>query len=209
MPRTGRHGCDPGGIGHNAWVRRAAVLVVLLLACRDRGAPAGARPAEVRQPAAAAAIPAFEGRIDLARWIRGGSAEVGCWLERHLAHRDPRWNCAGAPAAARDPCDGAWRAGPQVPDAVARRVHPLLRHVTLAWEHGALQSATFAFDPDVPPAAMPTILGLGPGTADAVAWHGAGRCDTPCYEVLVFAPGEPDCDDGDDDEDAKGESPPD
>jgi hypothetical protein len=93
-----------------------------------------------------------------------------------------------------------------VPDTVARRVHPLLRRITLVWERGALQAATFAFDPDVPPGAMPRILRLA-DAAGALAWHGPGRCDTPCYEVVVFAPGEADCEDEDGAPDEDGGEP--
>lgn len=187
--------CRDRGAGHAAEVTNGSS------ASAQRGAGHGGGGAEGATDASAAAAVLVPARLDLGAWLRWGPSDLGCWMERALAHREPRWSCT-APAVPPpdDPCDEAWRAGPEVPDEVARRIHPLLRRVALAWEHGALQGATFQFDPDVPKAAMPRILGIAPGTLDAAAGHGPGRCDTPCYEVVVFAPAQPECEADDEDE---------
>lgn len=193
-------------------------LLALCLACRDRGAGHDLTAASNASPESGAGHGRGGGaegsvgtgavvraRLDLGAWTRWGPSDLGCWMERALAYRDPRWSCSTpASPTVDDPCDERWRAGPEVPDEVARRMHPRLRRVALAWERGALQGAAFQFDPDVPPPAMPLILGLGPGALDGAAWHGAGRCDTPCYEVVVFAPAQADCGADDDEDDDPG-----
>lgn len=182
----------------------ALTCLVLLLACRDRAVVTGAADRADAERATLSAGPPFPARVNLARWVRGGPGDLGCWMERNLSYHDPRWNCSTAPATpAGDSCEEGWRAGPQVPDPVARRMHPLLRRVALSWERGALQALTFTFDPDVPPGTMARILGIGPALTGAVARQGPGQCDSPCYEVVVFAPAAPDCSEDEDEEDGE------
>jgi hypothetical protein len=133
-------------------------------------------------------------------------AAFGCWMERALGHRDERWNCASRldtvdADACRDP--DTYFDGPELPPALAPRLHPLLRRVELAWEHGALQGATFVFAPDVHPADMARVLGAdGHRLADAAS-AAPGTCDAPCYEVVVFEAADDDCDADEEDVDGR------
>jgi hypothetical protein len=131
-------------------------------------------------------------------------SEFGCWMERSFGRRDATWNCSTpARAAVSDPCQEGFDDGPEVPADVARRIHPLLREIEVAWEGGALQSALFHFDPEVSEAQMAGLLGVDERTLDSAASAGPGSCDTPCYELVVFAPSGVDCDDEDADDEGE------
>jgi hypothetical protein len=177
------------------FVQRPPRLLALLYAvlatlpgCRDATLPRA--PAD----AAAAVTPA---RLDLAAWTRMDPASFGCWMQRSLGRRDPLWSCASRRAAATDtdPCSdpAAFYAGPELPDDLAPRLHPLLRSVDLTWEGGALQRATFVFAPGVAPAEMARIL-RADGRLGDVASAGPGECDGPCYDVEVFEAADDACD---------------
>lgn len=175
----------------------ACAAMALTVGCRDRRAPPPG-PAQASATGRAAFVPA---RLDLAAWIRMRPHELGCWVERSFGHRDPAFGCSAPERpAVDDPCQEGFEDGPSVPSEVARRIHPLLREVELAWEHGALQSARFHFDPGVADAELPRVLGVGPDTLDTAASAGPGACATPCYELVVFAPSEADCEEEGDDE---------
>lgn len=170
--------------------RHVAPLVCLaaLAACRDRQPRAA--PASGGGASAVAAA-----KLDLAAWLRMRPSEFGCWMERSFGHRDAAWNCtAPERPPVNDPCDDGFEDGPAVPPEVARRIHPLLRQVEVAWEHGSLQSARFHFDPGLSKADEERVLGVT-RAVDSAAAAGPGTCDTPCYELVVFEPAEADCDD--------------
>jgi hypothetical protein len=187
-------------------MRRAAALplvaVALAAACRDSTRPrAPSAAATADAPTAGAARTRA---VDLALWARMDPAAFGCWMERTLGRRDPRWNCASPPYPAdADPCDdeARFRDGPAFPAGAAPRLHPLLRDVALAWEGGALQRATFTFADGVAAPAMARAVGAdGPGAA-AAASAAPGACEHPCFVVTFFDAGEPDCDEEDDADD--------
>lgn len=173
--------------------------VALCAGCRDRSAPS---PGPAQPQAARAAAPAPAAKLDVAAWVRMRPSEFGCWMERSFGYRDPDYGCA-APArpAVSDPCQDGFDDGPSVPAEVARRIHPLLREVDLAWERGALQSARFLFDPGVADGELARILGVRRATLETAASAGPGTCETPCYDLVVFAPSEVDCDGDDEDGD--------
>lgn len=173
--------------------------VALCAGCRDRSAPI---PGPAQPLAAGATAPAQPAKLDVAAWVRMRPSELGCWMERSFGYRDPDFGCAATPRpAVSDPCQDGFEDGPSVPAEVARRIHPLLRGVDLAWEHGALQSARFLFDPGVAEAELARILGVGRATLDTAASAGPGTCETPCYDLVVFAPSEVGCDREDEDGD--------
>jgi len=178
------------------WV--SCVALALLAGCRDRQPPRPP-PAQAISGRGMAAMPAA--RLDLASWLRMRPSDFGCWMERSFSYRDPVWNCSAPERPViSDPCQEGFNAGPAVPPQVARSLHPLLRGVDLAWEHGALRRARFRFDPGVADADLPRMLGIGPRTLESAASSGPGACETPCYEVVVFAASEEQCED-DEDED--------
>jgi hypothetical protein len=188
----GRHGylvCVP----HRPLLIAAAA--VALVACRD--------PTKGRTPAATDASATAPGpRLDLAAWTRMSPAAFGCWMERTLGHRDERFDCAARREVAdADACSDpdAYYDGPEFPPALAPRLHPLLRRVDLAWEHGALQAATFAFAPEVRDADMARLLGLDRGGLADAASAGPGVCHgAPCYVLEVFEAADDDCEGEDD-----------
>jgi hypothetical protein len=112
--------------------RLAAQLVLLLVAA---------------QALARDAAPVLS-RHDLLGWPRARADRFGCFLERELGFRDPRFNCAlkryvnqGGPCHDTD----AYYEGPTFPDEKARRIHPLISQIQLSWEHGALQDVWVIF----------------------------------------------------------------
>jgi hypothetical protein len=172
----------------------AAALALAPAGCRDRAA-APPRPAD----AGAALEPA---RVDVGAWLALDPYGLGCALERQLGQREPRFGCAAPrePAPA-DPCDEAWRDGPQLGPRSAARVHPLLRRVELSWEGGAVQRALFAFDPAAAGADVPRLLRIGPPLLAAAASHGPAACeDGPCWELVQFEAAEEDCEEAEEDE---------
>jgi hypothetical protein len=178
---------------------RAAVISALALsaACRDQAQP--------REPAApAAALAPSPTRIDLRLWTRMDPAELGCWMERSLGHRDPRWNCSlSRYENDADACDDPARfsEGPAFPAALAPRLHPLLTGVALAWEGGALQRIAFTFGRDLAPAEMARAVGADDRSLADVASAGRGECASPCYVVTVFDSQADECDDDEEDPD--------
>jgi hypothetical protein len=83
--------------------------------------------------------------LNVLAWPRMSSSEFGCYMEKTLGHRDPRFNCALKGYENQgDPCDNteAYEEGPGFPASLATRVHPLATDVQLSWEHGELQQVT-------------------------------------------------------------------
>jgi hypothetical protein len=83
--------------------------------------------------------------IDARTWPRMTADAFGCYLEKQLGHRDPRFNCALKHYENKgDPCKNtdAYYEGPAFPPDLATRVHPLATDVQLDWEHGELQNVT-------------------------------------------------------------------
>ena len=83
--------------------------------------------------------------LDVRTWPRMSVGAFGCYLEKSLGHRDPRFNCALKHYQNKgDPCKNteAYYEGPDFPVSLALHVHPLATDVKLDWEHGELQSVT-------------------------------------------------------------------
>lgn len=82
--------------------------------------------------------------LNILDWPRMTSPAFGCFLERNLGHRDPRFNCTSRNLKPGDPCiDTAnYYAGPEFPEALAPRVHPLATDIRLKFEHGEMQSVS-------------------------------------------------------------------
>lgn len=83
--------------------------------------------------------------VDVLAWPRLSSSVFGCYMEKTLGHRDPRFNCALKGYDNQgDPCTNptAYEEGPDFPARLAARVHPLAKDVELSWEHGELQQVT-------------------------------------------------------------------
>lgn len=100
-------------------------------------------PLATAQTTSDAGLPAP--RIDVLSWPRMPAADFGCFMEKTLGHRDARFNCALKGYRNRgDICKtpDAYYEGPEFPDNLAARVHPLATHVELRWEHGNLQAVS-------------------------------------------------------------------
>jgi hypothetical protein len=87
--------------------------------------------------------------VDVLAWFEKGPPEFGCWVERALGYRDPRWNCdltGWSPSG--DPCDDTapYYEGPELPEADAKRLDHRLRTIGLDWEHGRLREVVFYFE---------------------------------------------------------------
>lgn len=83
--------------------------------------------------------------LNVLAWPRMAPDAFGCYLEKNLGQRDPRFNCALQGYQNQgDPCHNpeAYNEGPAFPEQLASRVHPLATAVDLSWEHGALQQVT-------------------------------------------------------------------
>jgi hypothetical protein len=87
----------------------------------------------------AADLPPFS--ADILAWPRLSAAEMGCLIEKRFGHRDARFNCDLKDYVKPRGCDEPDRyyEGPQFPEALAARVHPLASEVNLSFEHGDLQ----------------------------------------------------------------------
>ena len=129
---------------------RAALLALLLAACRSPAVPPAA-------PDAGAPVPKPKPEPDAGRkplaaalaWPRMRADRFGCFMERELGVVDKRFNCATKGYENKgDPCKEteAYVEGPAIPDSVLGKLDPGLTTVELAWEHGELQAATLTFD---------------------------------------------------------------
>ena len=101
--------------------------------------------------------------VDVLAWFKLSPPEIGCWLERTWGHRDPKWNCdLKGWKGSGDPCDD-WKPyyeGPEISDAVAKRMGARLENVHLEWEHGMLRSVTLHFDSPVTESEARRAFGL-------------------------------------------------
>jgi hypothetical protein len=134
------------------------------------GAPVAAAPTATPTPApppAPDAAPVWRG-MNLSGWPRMTAVDLGCLVERELAHRDAQFHCGAKPGPSGDPCKNtkAYYAGPVLPAELAAKLHPLAEGVTLAFEHGQLQLITLTFSAPVSEATVRADLGLpAPGAA--------------------------------------------
>jgi hypothetical protein len=141
--------------------------------------------------------------VDVVAWFAMTPPQFGCWLERTWGHRDPRWNCdLNGWRRSGDPCDDTvpYYEGPEFPASFATRVEPRLANVRLAWEHGQLQAAWFAFDRPVSELSAREAFGLPaqgtPSGLMSVAWQQCSKRG-PCLGIEKFdhqGAGDVDCD---------------
>lgn len=82
---------------------------------------------------------------DVLSWPRTKADQFGCFLEKELGYKDPRFNCSlknyvnqGSPCTATT----EWTEGPAFPHKKAKTIHPLIEDINLAWEHGDLQGVS-------------------------------------------------------------------
>jgi len=94
------------------------------------------------------AVPPKASDVNLPAWFEMSPGDFGCYLERAFGVRDKKWGCtAPVQEVSDDPCSdlAGYRAGPEFPSKVVKKVHAKLQNITLSWEHGALQSVTLTF----------------------------------------------------------------
>jgi hypothetical protein len=81
---------------------------------------------------------------DLLTWPRASADKFGCYMEKSLGYRDPRFNCGlKGYKNVGDPCENtkAYYEGPQFPERPGI-LQPLVMGVQLSWEQGRLQQFT-------------------------------------------------------------------
>src|SRR6185369_913873 len=76
-------------------------------------------------------------------WPRIDVKTFGCFLEKELSYRHPKFNCdlnkyhnEGDPYIKTK----AYYEGPSFPDSKLQQIHPLIQGIELGWEHGDLQA---------------------------------------------------------------------
>ena len=104
--------------------------------------------------------------VNILDWPRMPSAAFGCFMEKTLGHRDPRFNCNLKSAKPGDPCidTNAYYAGPTFPPSLATRVHPLASDIDLDFEHADLRMVSIKLTGKFSDAEVRTAFGL-PGDA--------------------------------------------
>ena len=106
---------------------------------------AGAVGAAAQTPVAVSGPRLDAATINVLSWARMSSPDFGCYMEKTLGHRDARFNCALKNYKNHgEPCRNtkAYYEGPQFPERLASRVHPLATYINLDWEHGDLSGIT-------------------------------------------------------------------
>lgn len=158
-------------------------------------------PSPVESPSAGLAI------ADPLSWPRASRRDFGCMLEKQAGYHDRLWSCSSPEEVPLgDPCDDRenYYRGPQLEDDVIAKISPLLTHVSLQWEHGQLQGATFDFKPGVSDEqirAAFSISGTGRTGRDNVMSADVQDCaaDYKCLVLQGFdheGAGDVDCGDG-------------
>jgi len=86
-------------------------------------------------------------------WPRADVQTFGCFLEKELAYRDPKFNCSLKnyhkqinPSKAE-----TYYEGPPFPDSKVQQIHPAIQGIVLSWEHGSLQGVALDFKPGISP----------------------------------------------------------
>ncbi len=86
---------------------------------------------------------------DVTTWPRASVREFGCFLEKQFGHKDKKFNCLLKTYVNKgDPClnTEVYYEGPQFPNALAKKIDPIIDSVDLIWEHGKLQSLALTLD---------------------------------------------------------------
>jgi len=90
-----------------------------------------------------------------ATWPRSDVETFGCFLQKELGYRHPKFNCdlkryknKGDPNLITK----EYYEGPSFPEAKLQQIHPAIQGITLHWEHGDLQGVTLNFEPGFGPA---------------------------------------------------------
>jgi len=136
-------------------------------------------------------------------WPRMRADRFGCFLERQLGARDPRFNCALQGYENKgDPCKetGAYYEGPAFPDAALGRLTLAPKRVSLSWEHGELQAVTVALPGHLSEAQARRAVGLpspDAGLPENISLASVDTCgDDTCVQLQGFdhmGAGEVDC----------------
>lgn len=127
-------------------------------------------------------------------WLTLDPPRLGCALQKSFGAKDPKWNCSlkvWAPSGdfCKNPREFA--AGLQIDDATARKIHPSLKSVRLAWENGAIQAMVFEFSEKLSEAQARRMLKLpAPGTPlpPGILQIGTGDCsrEGSCLTLKAF-----------------------
>lgn len=81
-------------------------------------------------------------------WPRMQADVFGCYLEETFGFKDSRFNCdMNGYVNQGDPCKKieAYYEGPSFPENKASSIHPVIKNISLSWEHGKLQAVGFQF----------------------------------------------------------------
>lgn len=96
-------------------------------------------------------------KYPLLGWARKSPVEIGCMLQGEFGYKDSIFNCSRTNYSNNgDPCKKTdeYYEGIRFPDELAAKVHPLIKEISLEFEHGSLREIAIAFKDSV---ATPTV----------------------------------------------------
>ncbi len=87
-------------------------------------------------------------KYPLITWLRKSPVEISCMLESELGYKDKAFNCGHKNYVNKgDPCKKTkeYYEGLQIPGYLAPHIYPLIKTISLAFEHGDLQDLSIEF----------------------------------------------------------------
>ena len=90
----------------------------------------------------------FVAKYPLVTWLRKSPIEISCMLESELGYKDKAFNCGHKNYVNKgDPCKKTkeYYEGLQIPGYLAPHIYPLIKTISLAFEHGDLQDLSIEF----------------------------------------------------------------
>jgi hypothetical protein len=97
----------------------------------------------------------FLSRHPLMTWMRKDAGEIGCMLDSTLGYKDPIYHCGYKKQGKEDPDYHM-----PLDSAIAAKIHPLMSHIELEFEHGVLRALYVTFSDSIQKEKVRTMFNL-------------------------------------------------
>ncbi|MFO1519741.1 MAG: hypothetical protein U1F57_08795 [bacterium] len=98
-------------------------------------------------------------------WPRSDLRTYGCFLEKQLNDRPPKYNCDFKGTRKNSlPTAKGYYEGPSFPPSKLGLIDPSIQRIELNWEHGELQGVIMTFKPGISPSQIRDSFHLQEGS---------------------------------------------
>ena len=114
-------------------------ILILLLSCQLFAQQDTAKAQQIRS--------AMLTEYPLLTWLRKSPVDISCMLESQLGYQDRAFRCGTKYVNKGDPCKKTkeYYEGLQIPENIVPKIHPMIKSISLSFEHGELQQVTIEF----------------------------------------------------------------